>query len=103
MKRRPDRFFTLGIFEDLEPALLVERRGFLPRVFDWHGVAFQFYACLKPVLLVRSLIDRNPELYGLPSAGPVDAKNIPQVAVAALIEGPHKPDARLDRYDPPRP
>jgi len=103
MKRRPDGHFTLGVLDDLESARLVERRCLLARVFDRHGEAGEFHASLKPVLHVRTLTDRDQEPTNLPTAGPVDAKHVPQVAVGALIERPREPDAGLDNRDSARP
>ena len=58
---------------------------------------------LEPIFLVRSLTGRDQELAGVSAANPIDMKHMPQVAVAALIEGAHKPDAGLDSRDPARP
>ena len=102
-ERRPGRSFTLGIPDDLEPTRLVERRRLLARVFDRHGAAAQFNACLKPVLFVRSFTDCNQEFAGLSAAGPVNTKHVPQVDVRPLIERPREPDARLDGDDMARP
>ena len=98
-ERRPGMSFTRGISDDLEPARLVECRGLLPLVFDRHGAAPQFNACLKPVFLVRGFADRDQELAGLPTASSIDAKNVPQVAVGPLIERPREPNAGLDGRD----
>jgi hypothetical protein len=59
----------------------------------------QLHAGLETVLLVRSLADRNHELPGLLAACPVDAKDVPLVAVLPLIERSKEADARLNTDD----
>ncbi len=99
MIRRSGRCFTLGILDDLEPARLVERRHLLPRVFERHGTSAQFHACLEPVLSCAQHHRPQSRTVGLPAAGPVDAKHLPQVAVGPLIERPREPDAGLNSHD----
>jgi len=84
---------------DLQFADLVQLRKLGARVSDGHAVAAHAITDPELVLGVRGLADRDRELALLATDRTVDAKHVPEVAVAALIERPREPDPGLHRHE----
>ena len=97
--REYDRGITIGVFQYLQIACLVESGPLKPRVRNRNRLSTCFHACMETVLRLCSLSNGDYEFAEFISNCPVNPKHICQVAVAPLVEQPHQPDTRLNRYN----